>query len=189
VKRIIILAALAALVVPASASARSASYGVAIRAAIVNPDRSVTIIWSFENANVYNAWVAVDGSTVRGGSDRATAFRTAPLSAGWHTIAIEAHEIFEAYSPLGQGCEASGGHWVCARIWHSSTSLIVQDGTQPRCAVPSLIGLPLKIAKARIKVAGCSLDSVKYVQSKRPAGTVLSQFRRGAAISLVVSRR
>ena len=194
-RRIGILTVLVALLVPAAASGRSAAYGVAIRAAIVNSDHSITIAWSLENANVLNSRIAVDSTTVRGGSDRATGFTTAPLSGGWHTITIEVREFFETSSPSGSGCEVSGSHWVCFRVWRSSTPVSVPYATERLCVVPRMVGLQLKIATTRIRDAGCSLDSVKRVHSKRPVGTVLGQRPKattgqpttGTAISLVVS--
>ena len=193
--RIVILTVLVALVVPAAASGRNAAYGVAISAAIVNPDHSVTITWSLENANVLNSWLAVDTTTVRSASDRATGFRTAPLSRGSHMITIEVREFFETYSPRGSECRVSGGHWVCARSWRSSMRVSVPYVTEPPCVVPRTVGLQVKVAQARITAAGCSLDAVKRVHSKRPAGAVLrqqpkatiGQLQNGATISLVVS--
>ena len=104
-------------------------------------------------------------------------------------------QIFETYSPEGPGCEVSGGHWVCARNWRSSMRVSVPYVTEPPCVVPRLVGLQLKVAKARIRDAGCSLGAVKRVHSKQRAGTVLrqqptatiGQLQDGAAISLVVS--
>ncbi len=193
--RIVILTVLVALVVPAAASGRSAAYGVAIHAAIVNPDGSVTLTWSLEDANVFNSSITVDMTVVTSGSDRATGFRTAPLSRGWHTITVEVRELFEAYSPEGSGCVVSGGHYVCYRSWHSSTRVSVASPTEPPCVVPRIVGLQLKAAKARIRAASCSLDAVKRVRSKRRSGTVLHQqpkattgeLATGAAISLVVA--
>jgi hypothetical protein len=187
--RIAALAAVASLVVPAAAGGTTGAYGVAIRDAIVNPDHTNTMAWSLEGPNVFNAWIAVDGFTVRGASDRATAFRTPPVSAGWHTITIEAHEFFETYTREGSGCRESGSHWVCLRIWRASRSVSVQDAGGRRCSTLRVVGLQLKVAQARIKGARCSLDSVEFVPSGRAAGIVLSQLRKGTALSLIVSER
>ena len=194
-RRLFILTVLAALVAPVAASGSNTAYGVAIRGATVNLDLSVTITWSLEYADVFNSSVAVDGAIVRSGSDRATAFRTAPLPGGWHTITIEAHEFFETYSPVGSSCQVSGGHFVCARSWRSSTSVSVPYVTRTYCVVPRVVGLQLKVAMARIRDARCSLGAVKRVHSKQRAGTVLrqrpmakrDQLEKGAAISFVVS--
>jgi hypothetical protein len=184
-RRIGALTALVALVVPAAASGGSSSYGVALRSAIVNSDHSITIMWSLESADVFNAWLAIDGTTVSGLRGRATYFRTAPVSAGGHTITIQANTFFETYSPQGQDCQVSGGHWLCSMTWRSSTSVTVPTAT--KCPASRTVGLQLKVAMARIRDAGCSLETVKHVRSKRPAGTVLNQVQKGMAISLVVS--
>jgi hypothetical protein len=176
-----------ALVVPAVGSGGTASYGVALRGAIVNPDHSITIVWALESAIVVNDWLAIDGAIVRGGRDHITSFRTTPVSAGNHTITIQAYEWFEAYSPQGAQCQVSGGHWMCLMTWRSSISVSVPSATKPTCVTPRTIGLQLKVAMARIRNAACSLETVKHVRSKRPAGTVLNQVRKGMAISLVVS--
>ena len=123
--RLVILTVLAALAVLVAAGGSSAAYGVAIRGATVNVDRSVTITWSLEYADVFNSSVAVDGAIVRSGSDRAIAFRTVPLPGGWHTITVEAHEFFETYSSVGSLCQVSGGHYVCVRSWRSSMRVSV----------------------------------------------------------------
>lgn len=192
--RLFVLTVLVSLVVPVAAGGRSAAYGVAIRGATVNRDRSVTVIWSFENPSVFNSSITVDGHIVRGSSDRATAFRTAPLPGGWHAITVEAHEMFETYTPVGSACEVTGGHWVCARTWRNSIRVRVTYEPNRRCTVPRVVGLRLGIAKSRIRGASCSLGTVKRVHSKRRAGTVLVQrpkpkkrLLEGAAISLVVS--
>lgn len=184
---VLVLSALIALVVPAVASGGETSYGVKLRSATVNPDNSITIVWVLESANVANDWLAIDGAVVRGARDRATSFRTRPITAGYHTITTQAHEFIETYSPQGQGCQASGGHWVCSMTWRSSMSVSVPSATKPTCAAPRTVGLQLKVATARIREGGCLLETVEHVWSKRPAGTVLKQVREGMAISLVVS--
>jgi len=193
--RRLIFAVLATLVVPAVAGG-SAGYGVAIRSAIVNPDRSVTIEWSLENASVFNAWIAVNGSIVRTSSDRATRFTTRPLSRGSHTIRIEVHEMFETYvPPAGVSCREVGGHWLCSKSWRAATSVSVLHDAPPSCLVPRVVGLRLGAARTRISNAQCSLGVVERVRSRRPAGTVLGQYVRpsrrlpeGTAIKLVVSK-
>jgi hypothetical protein len=191
----LILAVLAFLIVPTVAGGGSAGYGVAIRGAIVNRDRSVTIEWLLENANVFNSWIAVDGSIVRSGSDRATRFTTRPISGGSHTITIEVHAMFETYAPPGGGsCQVSGGHWLCVQRWRSATSVSVPHEVRTYCIVPRVVGLKLRVARARIDDARCSLGAVKRVRSERSAGTVLGQSPKsrrlidGKAIRLVVSR-
>jgi PASTA domain len=194
-RRVLILTVLVLLAAPVAASGGSSAYGVAIRGATVNLDRSVTITWSLEYADVLNSSVAVDGAIVRSGSDRAITFTTGPLSGGWHTITIEAHEFFETYSPVGSLCQVSGGHYVCARSWRSSTSVSVPYVTRTYCVVPRVVGLQLKVAMAQIRDAKCSLGAIKRVHSKQRAGTVLrqqptatrDQLETGAAISFVVS--
>ena len=194
-RRLSILTVLVALVVPVAASGRSAAYGVAIRGATVNRDHSVTIGWSLENANVFNSGIRVDGSLVRSGSDRAMWFTTAPLSGGSHMITIEAHEMFESYTArAGSLCQESGGHYVCVQSWRSSISVSVPSMTNTEYVVPLVVGLQFRVAKARIRDAGCSLGAVKRVDSNRRAGTVLTQqpkmskrLPKGAAIRLVVS--
>ncbi|HEX3291169.1 MAG TPA: PASTA domain-containing protein [Gaiella sp.] len=187
------VAVLLALLAPNIAGARGSAYGVAIRGASVNGDHSVTIAWELESANVFNRSLAVDGSVVRSGSDRATIFTTKPLSGGSHTITIEARELFETYTSTDASCVVSGGHYVCARNWRSSMSVNVPYETD--CLVPRVVGFPIAVAKARITRAKCAIGTVKRVRSKRPAGTVLSQrptetgrqLPDGTAIDLVVS--
>jgi hypothetical protein len=194
-RRLSILAVLFALAAPVAASGSSAADGVAIRGATVNRDHSVTIGWSLGNASVVNSWIGVDGTVVRSSSDRATWFTTAPLSGGSHLITIEVREIFEAYTPpAGSSCQVSGGHWVCVASWRSSIYVSVPSGTNTQYVVPRVVGLQLRVAKARIRDARCSLGAVKRVASNRPAGTVLAQqpkmstrISKGAAIRLVVS--
>jgi hypothetical protein len=135
----------------------------------------------------------VDGSVIRGGSDRATIFTTAPLSAGSHAITIAARELFETYTATGPSCMVSGGHYVCTRNWASSIRVTVPDDTL--CLVPRVVGLRLPAAKTRIGNARCSMGAIQRVHSKRPAGTVLAQrptgsrrqLPRATAIVLVVS--
>jgi len=184
---------LVALLAPTAAGARYSAYGVAIRGASVNGDHSVTIAWDLESANVCNQSLAVDGSVVRSGSDRAAIFTTRPLSAGSHTITIEVRELFETYTRAGSSCVESGGHWVCARNWRDS--MIVSVPYEMDCVVPRLVGLQLAVAKARITKTECSIGAVRRVHSKRPAGTILSQrpaatgqrLPNDTAIRLVVS--
>ena len=192
-RRLSILTVLLALAGHAAASASGAVPGVTIRGATVNRDQSVTIGWSLGNPNVSNSWISVDGTIVRRGSDRVTWFTTAPLSGGSHTITIEVREIFESYSAAGSSCQVSGGHWLCVQSSRSSISVNVPFATNTQYVVPHLVGLQLKIAKARIKGAGCSLGAIKRVDSTRPAGTVLAQepeaklLSKGASVHLVVS--
>jgi hypothetical protein len=194
-RRILILVMLVALVVPAAAGSRGAAYGVAIHGATVNRDRSVTIAWSLERADMFNSWIAVDGSIVRMTSDRATRFTTRPLSGGTHTITIEVHEMFETYTPPGgAACRVSGGHWLCAQSWRSASSVTVPFQAR-RCVVPRVVGLQLRVARVQITHARCSPGAIKRVRSKRPAGTVLSQrlkpkrrLPEGTTIRLVVSK-
>jgi hypothetical protein len=191
----LIFTALVALVVPAAASSGGMAYGVHIRGATVNRDRSVTIAWELERADVFNSWIAIDGSVVRTGSDRATLFTTRPLSRGSHTITIEVHEMFETYTPPGgAACRVSGGHWLCAQSWRSSSSVSVPYVANS-CLVPRLVGLRLRAARTAIEDARCSLGSLKRVHSKRPAGTVLGQrlepkrrLPEGTTIGLVISK-
>jgi hypothetical protein len=171
--RISSLAVLVALVLPAGAGAHHSAYGVAIRGASVNRDHSVTVAWEFESANVFNRTLAVDGSVVRIGSDRARIFTTKPLSGGSHTITIEARELFQSYTASDSSCVISGGHFVCARNWRSSMSVNVPY--ELSCVVPRVVGVPLASAKARITKAKCMIGAVRRVHSKRPAGTVVSQ--------------
>lgn len=192
-RQVLGVAVVVALVLPFAAGAHSSAYGVAIRGASVNRDRSVTIAWEFESANVFNRSLAVDGSVVRTGSDRATIFTTRPLAGGSHTITIEARELFESYSITDASCVISGGHYVCARNWRSSMSVTVPY--EMGCVVPRVVGAPLALAKARITKGKCSLGAVRRVHSKRPAGTVVSQrptatgreLPNHTAIGLVVS--
>lgn len=194
-RRLCMLTVLVALAVPVAASGSGANYGVAIRSATVNRDRSITIEWSLENANVLNSWIAVDGYSVRSWSDRATRFTTGPLPGGWHTITIEVREMFETYAPRGgSSCEVSGGHWLCVQSWRNSTSVSVPYETKAYCVVPLVVGLQLSVAKAQIGDARCSLGAVKRVHSERRAGTVLVQrpktkkrLPNSTPISLVVS--
>jgi len=189
----VVVAVLVALILPASVSAHRSAYGVAVQGVTVNGDHSVTITWRLESANVFNSSVAVDGSVIRGGSDRATIFTTAPLSAGSHAITIAARELFETYTATGPSCMVSGGHYVCTRNWASSIRVTVPDDTL--CLVPRVVGLRLPAAKTRIGNARCSMGAIQRVHSKRPAGTVLAQrptgsrrqLPRATAIVLVVS--
>jgi len=184
---------LVALLAPTAAGARYSAYGVAIRGASVNGDHSVTIAWDLESANVFNQSLAVDGSVVRSGSDRAAIFTTRPLSAGSHTITIEVRELFETYTRSDSSCVVSGGHWVCARNWRNS--MIVSVPYEIDCVVPHVVGLQLAAAKARITKTESSSCAVRRVHSKRPAGTILSQrpaetgrrLPNDTAIRLVVS--
>ena len=173
-KRLIfVVVVLLALLTPVAVGAHGSAYGVAIRGATVNADHSVTIEWAFESANVFNRTLAVDRSVVRYASDRVTIFTTKPLSGGWHTITIEARELFETYTAVGSSCVVSGGHYVCARDWRSSRSVSVPYDMN--CVIPRVVGLQLPAAKARITITKCSLGAVTRVRSTRPAGTVLSQ--------------
>ena len=173
--------------------AHDSAYGVAIRGASVNSDHSVTIAWELESPNVFNQWLAVDGSVVRSGSDRARIFTTRPLSVGSHTITIEVRELFETYSRSGSSCVESGGHWVCARNWRNS--MIVSVPYEMDCVVPRVVGLRLAVAKARITKTACSIGAVRRLHSKQPAGTILGQrptatgrqLPNDTAIRLVVS--
>jgi hypothetical protein len=166
---------------------------VALRGATVNRDHSVTIAWVLESASVSNDSITVDGLIVRSGSDRATTFTTRPLSGGWHTITVGVREFFETYAPSGSSCAVSGGHYVCARDWRTSTRVNVPR--EASCVVPRVVGLQLSVAKARITSARCSMGTVVRVHSKLEAGTVLSQrptkatqeFPDSTAIRLVVS--
>lgn len=194
-RQMFMVALLVALIAPVVAGAHRSAYGVAIRGASVNGDHSVTIAWELESANVFDQSLTVDGSVVRGGSDRVTIFTTKPLSGGSHTITIEARELFETYTSSDASCVVSGGHYVCARQWRSSTSVTVPFDRD--CVVPGVVGLRLSVAKARIAKTRCSLGAVERVHSVRPAGTVVSQrpqaTRRqladGTAIRLAVSSR
>ena len=187
------VAMLVALLAPTVAGARDSAYGVAIRGASVNGDHSVTIAWQLESANVFNQSLAVDGSVVRSGSDRATIFTTRPLSVGSHTITIEVRELFETYTRSDSSCVESGGHWVCARNWRNS--MIVSVPYEMDCVVPRVVGLQLAVAKARITKTECSIGAVQRIHSKRAAGTILSQrpaetgrqLPNDTAIRLVVS--
>jgi len=51
------------------------------------------------------------------------------------------------------------------------------------CVVPSVIGLKLEDAKAKIAAANCSVGAVTRAKSKRAAGTVLAQ-RPGPKVRL-----
>jgi hypothetical protein len=194
-KRLVMFALLVSVVTPATAGARSAAYGVAIRGATVNGDHSVTIAWERESANAANTSIVVDGAVVGALSGGATIFKTRPLPGGWHTITVEVREIFEAYTPpSGATCEVSGGHWLCVRSWLSSIGVSVPVSATT-CVVPRLVGLRLVVAKARIMDTRCAIGALAHVHSKRRAGTVLTQrpkpTRRqlpaGTAIRLVVS--
>ena len=64
-----------------------------------------------------------------------------------------------------------------------------------RCRVPPVAGRSLRVARARIRRAGCRVGTVRRARSRRRAGIVLRQApragstrRRGARVSLVVSR-
>jgi PASTA domain-containing protein len=192
-RQIFSIAMLVAFLAPTVAGARDNAYGVAIRGASVNGDRSVTIAWQLESANVFNHSLAVDGAVVRSGSDRATIFTTRPLPVGSHTITIEVRELFETYSGSGSSCVETGGHYVCARNWRSS--MIVTVPYEMDCVAPRVVGLQLAVAKARITKTECSIGAVRRIHSKRPAGTIVSQrptvtgrqLPNGTAIRLVVS--
>jgi hypothetical protein len=193
-RRLSILMVLLALAGHAAASASGAAPGVTIRGATVNRDQSVTIGWSLGNPNVSNSWISVDGRIVRSGSDRATWFTTAPLSGGSHTITIEVREIYETYTASGSSSQVSGGHRLCVQSSRSSISVNVPLATNTQYVVPRVLGLQLRVAKARITGAGCSLGAVKLVDSTQPAGTVLAQgpkmgklLSKGAPVRLVVS--
>lgn len=172
-RQLFILAVLAALIVPFAANAQRGAYGVEIRNATVNRDRSVTIAWALEGANVSNDSIVVDGATVRSASDGATTFTTRPLSGGWHTITINVREFFESYTPSDSSCLVSGGHYVCARNWRGSMRVNVP--LEARCVLPRVVGLQLAEAKARITNARCTMGALERVHSKRQAGTVLAQ--------------
>jgi hypothetical protein len=191
--RLFTFIAVLALGLPAAATASDA--GVTIRGVTVNGDRSVSISWSFGSPNVSNSSIFVDGVIVRSASDRATWFKTAPLSGGTHTITIEAQEVFETYSAVGSACRVSGGHWVCVETSRASASVSVPLQRSAQSVVPRVVGLLLRVAKARITGAGFSLGAVGRVVSNQPAGTVLAQepkgsraLSKGAAVRLVVSK-
>jgi hypothetical protein len=167
----------------------------------VNADSSVTIEWALVKPDVSNVSVAVDCCVVHTwfGANRATTFTTAPLSAGWHTIAIQVLQRFWSntyYDPTS--CEEStqeSFRWVCSRTaWTAPMRVDVPSSRHVLCVVPAVAGLRLKDAKARITVARCSLGAVTRKDSGRPVGTVIGQrpkestrLAKGATVTLVVS--
>jgi Tol biopolymer transport system component len=76
-----------------------------------------------------------------------------------------------------------------------ATTRISGGAVGVQCRVPSLIGLPLATARARIRRANCSLSQIRTARSSRAKGRVLAQrprpgatLHRGGPVSLVVSR-
>jgi beta-lactam-binding protein with PASTA domain len=52
------------------------------------------------------------------------------------------------------------------------------------CAVPDLVGVPLTVARARLRSAGCRLGSVSFVEHRGPHRIVFSQsVRVGHSVS------
>jgi hypothetical protein len=65
----------------------------------------------------------------------------------------------------------------------------------PHCKVPRLVGKRLAAARRALRAAKCAVGRVRYAQSKRPRGRVVSQSRRAGRmlpvrtrVNLVVSR-
>lgn len=189
--------ALASVVFLVASTATHAAY---VRRATVNADNSVTIEWELESTDVSNLSVAVDCCVVHGwpGVDRSTTFTTTPLSAGEHTIAIQVEQRIWTNTNFGTNCVLSTRPsyvWVCyLRTWTARLRIRVPSAAQAVCVVPSLAGLRLDAARARIRVANCSLGTLRRRTSDRPPGTVLAQLPKpnkrlptGRAITLVVS--
>lgn len=196
-RRLMGLAVVVALASPVVATGAIADWGVAVQSATVSPDRSVTITWSLGSAGVSVMSVTVDERIVGGLSSRQTRFTTPRLLPGGHTISIEALETVMSNTYLGSSCVTNGhsAYWVCRRTLRASVYVRVPSEATTHCVVPSVVGLHLKEAEARITLAKCSLDAVKRVASERPAGTVLverptpkTRLDNGTKISLVVSR-
>jgi hypothetical protein len=189
-----LIAALATLVL-----AITASHAAYVRRATVNADNSITIEWVLGSIDVSNTSVAVDCCVVHAwtGLDRSTRFTTAPLPAGRHTITIEVLEMYWTNTDYGPAnCDIStraGFQWLCH--WRRWASISVRvSSSRALCVVPRVSGLQLENAKARLKLAGCSLGAVVRRNSDRPLDTVLSQqptpnkrLPTGTAITLTVS--
>ena len=193
-RRLCILTVLLAVATSGAANGSTGAWGVAIQRTTVNPDHSVTIEWTVESANVSVTAITVDYRLV--GSTSMTRLTTAPLAGGWHTVTIDAMETFLSNTYFGASCERYGqsASWRCRRPWHRSVLVNVPSEPEPLCVVPSVVGLKLAKAKARITAATCSVGAVTRAKSKRTAGTVLAQRpepnRRLAAravVKLVVS--
>jgi hypothetical protein len=199
VRRLIAVALLA--LCAALALATTPSYAAYVLRMTVNADSSVTIQWALGSTGVSNVAVAVDCCVVHTwfGADRSTTFTTEPLSAGRHTIQIQALERYWSntyYDPAS--CEPStraSFRWSCSRTaWTAPMAVVVPSSRHALCVVPAVGGLRLKDAKARITLARCSLGAVMRKDSSRPIGTVIGQrpkesvrLAKGATVALVVS--
>lgn len=198
--------ALAAIVValaaPAVADGSSSSYGLVIRQATVNPDRTVSLEWMLEDSDVSNLSISVDGTIVKRWPDgnRDTGFTTQPLVGGRHRIKIEVLETFLTNTNYGPtDCDVSPRddfQWVCEWRWSKSLFVSVPEraASAGGCVVPHVVGLRLPDARAQLTKANCSLGSVARVDSSRTRGTVLrqssewrSRLPKSALVSLVVS--
>jgi hypothetical protein len=174
-RRLYILTVLVILATPGAANGSTGAWGVEIQRTTVNPDHSVTIEWTVESVNVSVTAITVDYRVV--GSTFMTRLTTAPLSSGSHTITIDATEIFLSNTYFGASCErySDSVSWRCRRPWHRSVLVSVPSETKTLCVVPSVVGLTLKDAKARITAAKCSVGAVTRAKSKWAASTVLAQ--------------
>ena len=135
----------------------------------------MTIEWAVESANVSVTAIKVDYRVIA--ATYVTRLTIAPLTSGWHTITIDAVETFLSNTYFGESCErySESVSWRCRRPWHRSVLVNVPSETKTLCVVPSVIGLKLEDAKARITVARCSVGAVARANSNRAAGTVLAQ--------------
>lgn len=199
--RILITGLLASLLVPLAGSGATLFDGVRIQSTTVNPNRSVTINWVFENEDVYNDQLSVDGSVVRkwSGLSQQTTYTTKPLLAGPHRVTIAVVEIFYSNTDYASAaCSITTNPdyiWICAWDWSASKQVVIPSSPRSSfCVVPNVTGLRLADARARIRAAKCSVGLVTRVQSARGAGTVLGQrpkagtkLPKGALVDLRVS--
>jgi hypothetical protein len=199
-RRLFMLTSLVA--VAASAAASTPSYGAYVHRATVNASQSVTVEWTFASTDVAVTSIAVDCCVVQRWSElnRSTAFTTAPLHVGRHTIAIEVLERFWTNTYFGSlNCTSSGRAsyvWVCyRRTWATPIAVRVQASPRALCVVPKVSGLRLRDARARIELANCTVGVVMRSHPTRRPGTVLSQrpgpnkqLPQSAVVTLVVSK-
>lgn len=185
----------------AALAASTGSHAAYVSRAIVNTDGSITIQWTLASTEISNTSVAVDCCVVHTwyGVDRSTAFTTAPLPAGRHTITLEVLEMTWTNTDFGpEHCRVSPRtdyRWVCTwRRW-TSVTVRVPASTTAHCVVPRLNGLRLEVAKQQIRRAGCSVGTLTRRNAGRASGVVLAQqpkpgtqLATGAPVGVVVSK-
>ena len=135
------------------------------------------------------------GTTIRASVESARAqanqrSQSPEISAGGRFVA------FDSYSSNLIAEDTNRASDVFVHDLQSGATTRVSGGTVvPRCRVPSLVGLRLATARARIAPANCSLGRIRVKRSAQPPRRVLAQvpkpgadLPRGSQVSLVISR-